>query len=132
MIDAPLTAGAMLAIVILGEMNLFSPQLRYETEPAASVGRSKPRSLSRIFYQMSNVHIPLGQWAPVISTCMVVLGSVYLLLSGENSSTRAMKLKGGLNARDQMRRRPQLQNLKLPLIRPAPAHLRSNGVVNDE
>lgn len=39
-IEVPLLGAAVLAIVILGERNFFSSQVRYQTEPIASIGRS--------------------------------------------------------------------------------------------
>ncbi len=39
--EVPLWAAAVLAIMITGERNLFSPQVHYQTEPMASIGRCK-------------------------------------------------------------------------------------------
>ncbi|KAF4975767.1 hypothetical protein FZEAL_7483 [Fusarium zealandicum] len=55
----PVFGGAGLAILIIGEINFFSPQVNYQTEPMANV----------------------GQWAPVAGTSLVMLGSLYLLLA---------------------------------------------------
>lgn len=38
-VGIPLFGGAVLAILIVGERNLFSTQVRYQTEPMASIGR---------------------------------------------------------------------------------------------
>jgi hypothetical protein len=35
----PIFGGAGLALLIMGEINFFSPQVRYQTEPLASVGK---------------------------------------------------------------------------------------------
>ncbi|OJD40342.1 uncharacterized protein BKCO1_1000515 [Diplodia corticola] len=51
--------GAVLAIIILGEMNFFSAQVRYQTEPMASI----------------------GQWAPIVGTGLAAIGSFYLLVA---------------------------------------------------
>ncbi|USW56511.1 hypothetical protein Slin15195_G098300 [Septoria linicola] len=51
--------GAVLTILILGERNLFSPEVDYQTEPLANI----------------------GQWAPIAGTGLAVLGSVYVLLA---------------------------------------------------
>ena len=40
-VEIPLYFGAVLAILVLGEMNFFSKQVRYQTEPIASIGRFK-------------------------------------------------------------------------------------------
>ncbi|RMY03390.1 hypothetical protein D0868_07490 [Hortaea werneckii] len=54
-----LFGGAVFAILVAGERNLFSSQMRYQTEPMANV----------------------GQWAPAIGTALAVLGSVWVLLA---------------------------------------------------
>ncbi|KAI6834492.1 hypothetical protein KC332_g5079 [Hortaea werneckii] len=54
-----LFGGAVFAILVAGERNLFSSQMRYKTEPMANV----------------------GQWAPAIGTALAVLGSVWVLLA---------------------------------------------------
>jgi hypothetical protein len=38
-VEVPIFGGAVLAIVILGEINFFSGQVRYQTEPIASIGK---------------------------------------------------------------------------------------------
>ncbi|XEU96074.1 hypothetical protein FSHL1_001359 [Fusarium sambucinum] len=55
----PVFGGAGLAILIVGEINFFSPQVDYQTEPMANI----------------------GQWAPVTGTAMAMIGSLYLLLA---------------------------------------------------
>ncbi|KAK3116999.1 hypothetical protein LTR53_002081 [Teratosphaeriaceae sp. CCFEE 6253] len=57
--EVPLWAAAVLAIMITGERNLFSPQLLYQTEPMASV----------------------GQWAPIIGIAFALLGALYMSLT---------------------------------------------------
>jgi hypothetical protein len=37
-IEVPVFGGAVIAILSIGEANFFSRQLRYQTEPMASVG----------------------------------------------------------------------------------------------
>jgi hypothetical protein len=37
-IEVPLFGAAVLAILVLGELNFFSEQVRYQTEPIASIG----------------------------------------------------------------------------------------------
>ncbi|THW47798.1 hypothetical protein D6C97_05031 [Aureobasidium pullulans] len=53
-IEAPLFGVAVVVILILGEINLFSPQVRYQTEPIQSI----------------------GQWAPIVGTGLAVMGSL--------------------------------------------------------
>lgn len=38
-VEAPIFGAAVVAILIMGERNFFSPQVRYQTEPIASIGR---------------------------------------------------------------------------------------------
>ena len=38
-VEIPVFSGAVLAILVIGERNLFSTQVRYQTEPIASIGR---------------------------------------------------------------------------------------------
>jgi hypothetical protein len=47
MVAVPVFGGAGVAIVIVGELNFFSPQVRYQTEPMACVGKSTPSPTSR-------------------------------------------------------------------------------------
>ncbi|KAM0355027.1 hypothetical protein ACHAPU_000877 [Fusarium lateritium] len=55
----PVFGGAGLGILIVGEINFFSPQVDYQTEPMANI----------------------GQWAPITGTAMAMIGSLYLLLA---------------------------------------------------
>lgn len=43
-IEIPLFGGAVLAILIAGEINFFSAQMMYQTEPMASIGMALPVS----------------------------------------------------------------------------------------
>ncbi|KAJ5474651.1 hypothetical protein N7475_004217 [Penicillium sp. IBT 31633x] len=61
LIEIPVFAAAVLAILIKGEMNFWSHQVRYQTEPIQSI----------------------GQWAPIVGTGLAALGSLYLLLSAD-------------------------------------------------
>ncbi|KAH7080023.1 hypothetical protein BKA63DRAFT_233358 [Paraphoma chrysanthemicola] len=56
-VEIPVFGGAVIAILGIGEANFFSRQVRYQTEPIASV----------------------GQWAPIAGTVLAALGSLYLL-----------------------------------------------------
>ena len=38
-VEIPVLYGAVLAILIIGERNFFSSQVKYQTEPIASIGR---------------------------------------------------------------------------------------------
>ncbi|KAI2695983.1 hypothetical protein DTO012A7_8046 [Penicillium roqueforti] len=61
LIEIPVFAAAVLAILVKGEMNFWSKQMRYQTEPIQSI----------------------GQWAPIVGTVLAVLGSLYMLLSAD-------------------------------------------------
>jgi hypothetical protein len=41
-VEIPIFSAAVLALLIIGERNFFSPQVRYQTEPMASIGTSSP------------------------------------------------------------------------------------------
>ncbi|KAF2433379.1 hypothetical protein EJ08DRAFT_583857 [Tothia fuscella] len=56
-IEIPVFCGAILAILAIGELNFFSRQVRYQTEPVASI----------------------GQWAPILGTAFAAIGSLYVL-----------------------------------------------------
>ncbi|KAK5724925.1 hypothetical protein LTR17_013414 [Elasticomyces elasticus] len=57
--EVPLWAAAVLGILITGERNFFSSQVRYQTEPMASV----------------------GQWAPIAGIAFALLGALYMSLT---------------------------------------------------
>lgn len=61
-IEIPLFSAAILAILIVGEINFFSTQVHWETEPIASV----------------------GQWGPIAGTIFAALGSLYVLAMTED------------------------------------------------
>ncbi|KAF9731965.1 hypothetical protein PMIN03_000083 [Paraphaeosphaeria minitans] len=56
-VEIPLFSSAIIAILVAGEINFFSHQVRWETEPIASV----------------------GQWGPIAGTVLAALGSLYVL-----------------------------------------------------
>lgn len=77
-VEISVFAAAVLAILIFGERNFFSRQLRYQTEPIASIGR-----LFRLASQLCillTFHSFQGQWAPIVGTGLAALGSLYVLL----------------------------------------------------
>ncbi|KAI0594735.1 hypothetical protein F4775DRAFT_572805 [Biscogniauxia sp. FL1348] len=68
-LEIPVFSAAVLAILIIGEQNFFSPQVSYQTEPIKSV----------------------GQWGPIIGTVLGALGSLYLLLAREQAEPEGSK-----------------------------------------
>ncbi|KAG5302465.1 hypothetical protein I7I50_03207 [Histoplasma capsulatum G186AR] len=60
-VEIPVFAAAVMGILILGEMNFFSSQVLYQTEPVASI----------------------GQWGPIVGAGLAVLGSLYLVLAAD-------------------------------------------------
>ncbi|KAI1806926.1 hypothetical protein F4811DRAFT_508718 [Daldinia bambusicola] len=58
-LEIPLLSAAVIAIIIFGEWNFFTPQVQYQTEPINSV----------------------GQWAPLVGTLLAALGSLYMLMA---------------------------------------------------
>jgi hypothetical protein len=47
-IEIPLFGGAVVAILIAGELNFFSKQLMFQTEPMASIGKSPPLYIHQV------------------------------------------------------------------------------------
>lgn len=72
-IEIPLFGGAVIAILIAGELNFFSQQLMYQTEPMASIGTSI------VFRLVASTHNPTGQWSPIAGTLLAALGSLYIV-----------------------------------------------------
>ncbi|KAK1574468.1 uncharacterized protein LY79DRAFT_367115 [Colletotrichum navitas] len=60
-VEIPVFAGAVIAIIVIGEINFSSPQMDYHTEPIGSI----------------------GQWGTILATGMAALGSLYVYLAGE-------------------------------------------------
>ncbi|OJD18333.1 hypothetical protein AJ78_01646 [Emergomyces pasteurianus Ep9510] len=60
-VEIPVLGAAVMGILILGEMNFFSRQVLYQTEPVASI----------------------GQWGPIVGAGLAVLGSLYLVLAAD-------------------------------------------------
>ncbi|KAK8112343.1 uncharacterized protein PG998_008800 [Apiospora kogelbergensis] len=56
-VQIPVFVGAVLAIMVIGEMNFWSESVNYQTEPVSSI----------------------GQWAPIVGTVLAALGSLYVL-----------------------------------------------------
>ncbi|KAF1966854.1 hypothetical protein BU23DRAFT_485343 [Bimuria novae-zelandiae CBS 107.79] len=73
LIEVPLFGGAIITILIVGEINFFSPQLRWETEPITSV----------------------GQWGPIAGTVLAALGSLYVLFMTEEENQTGSSRGGG-------------------------------------
>jgi hypothetical protein len=66
---------AVLFILILGEINFFSGQVYWQTEPMSAIGK---RPSSFILIRWLTVFVPFaGQWAPIVGTVLAVLGLLY-------------------------------------------------------
>jgi len=66
-------SAAVLAILVIGERNLFSTPVNYQTEPMANI----------------------GQWSPIAGTAFVVAGSIYVLLAeAMRDQRRRMRAQG--------------------------------------
>lgn len=72
-IEIPLFGGAVIAILVAGELNFFSKQLMYQTEPMASIGMYFSLYLVKPAYNL------VGQWSPIAGTLMAALGSLYIV-----------------------------------------------------
>ncbi|KAK1830901.1 hypothetical protein QBC39DRAFT_100959 [Podospora conica] len=66
-IEIPLFSGAVLAILIVGEINFWSDQVKFKTEPMESV----------------------GQWAPIVASALAACGSLYMLLAEDIDATNS-------------------------------------------
>ncbi|KAK7936156.1 hypothetical protein PG985_001651 [Apiospora marii] len=56
-VQIPVFVGAVLTIMVIGELNFWSESVNYQTEPVTSI----------------------GQWAPIVGTVLAALGSLYVL-----------------------------------------------------
>ena len=66
---------AVLFILVLGEMNFFSSQVHWQTEPMSAIGK---QSSSFILIRWLTVFVPFaGQWAPIVGTVLAVLGLLH-------------------------------------------------------
>ncbi|GAW14138.1 hypothetical protein ANO14919_035320 [Xylariales sp. No.14919] len=66
-IQIPLFSGIVIVLIVFGEINFWSKQVKYQTEPFTSI----------------------GQWANVVATVLVVLGSLfYVENKGGNNNTK--------------------------------------------
>lgn len=84
-IEVPLFGAAVLAILIIGEINFFSKQVRYQTEPIASIGTLCDHPFGLVPHIADNLCPVVGQWAPIAGTVLAALGSLYLLLAGKTA-----------------------------------------------
>lgn len=68
----PFLMAALVAVIVIGERNLFSSQLRYQTEPMASIGE-----LLHLFpfasLSLTDGFLFAGQWAPCTGAVLSVL-----------------------------------------------------------
>jgi hypothetical protein len=82
----PIFAAAVLAILIKGEMNFWSRQVNYQTEPIQSIGElflCLIHSTCQGADHKSLTNEYPGQWAPIVGTGLAALGSLLSLLSAE-------------------------------------------------
>ncbi|KAI8933745.1 hypothetical protein NX059_009459 [Plenodomus lindquistii] len=94
-IEIPLFGGVIITLIGVGEANFFSPQIRYDTEPMASI----------------------GQWSSIAGTVIAALGSLYLLWSNDDDSGFTEKTRQHVDERSP---RPQSNNSRRE---PSPTHL---------
>ncbi|KAL9085263.1 MAG: hypothetical protein Q9165_007697 [Trypethelium subeluteriae] len=86
-VEVPVFSGAVLAILILGESNFFSDQVKWQTEPIRSIGKwTPPVHRARL---LTNLTHYTGQWAPIVGTGLAALGSLYVLLAGNEDVVKA-------------------------------------------
>ena len=61
-VEVPVFGAAVLAILILGEMNFFTKQVRYETEPIASIGTFRLEQLLALLIFLRSMGSLGGIW----------------------------------------------------------------------
>lgn len=76
-VEIPVFVGAWLTVLIIGEINFWSPQVRYHTEPIGSIGTLKTRPC----WVTRADHLPPGQWGTILATGMAGLGALYVYLA---------------------------------------------------
>jgi hypothetical protein len=75
---------AVLFIVVLGEMNFFSIQVSWQTEPMSAIGK---QSSSFILIRWLTIFVLFaGQWASILGTMLAVVGLLYHMKYGKNKS----------------------------------------------
>ncbi|KAK7963356.1 hypothetical protein PG988_010330 [Apiospora saccharicola] len=72
-VQIPVFVGAVLAIMVIGELNFWSESVNYQTEPVTSI----------------------GQWAPIIGTVLAALGSLYVAWDMTPQQSRAAPADAG-------------------------------------
>ncbi|KAK4186397.1 hypothetical protein QBC35DRAFT_501473 [Podospora australis] len=66
-VEIPIFAAAVVALIVLGERNFWSPAVYWQTEPMANV----------------------GQWAPIVTSGFAAVGSLYMLLAKDIQESEA-------------------------------------------
>ncbi|KAI8953040.1 hypothetical protein F4801DRAFT_588644 [Xylaria longipes] len=78
-IQIPIFSGIVIVLLVIGELNFWSPQVIYQTEPFTSV----------------------GQWSNVVATSLVVFGSLFFVQSeGEINSKEDISSSRSHNTKD--------------------------------
>ena len=84
-VEVPVFGGAVLALIVVGEKNFLSKQLKYQTEPMENIGkhptcRCVRLGIARDTWANRRLLSP-GQWAPIIASGFAACGSLYMLLA---------------------------------------------------
>lgn len=79
-VEIPVFGAAVLAILIIGEWNFWSPEVSYQTEPIKAIGKPPFSLVSHSLLTNS-----AGQWAPIAGTALAVIGSIYILATTRGS-----------------------------------------------
>lgn len=77
-VEVPVFGGAWLAVLVIGEINFWSPQVKYHTEPISSIGEQS------LYLFLILRLTPSGQWGTILGTGMAGLGSLYVWLADSN------------------------------------------------
>lgn len=79
--QVPVFGAAAFAVLVLGERNMFSRQVRYQTEPVANIGMSLFSHILLVTAESNQLIRPLGQWAPIVATVLGLMYSLYFLFA---------------------------------------------------
>ncbi|KAK2016793.1 hypothetical protein LZ32DRAFT_577925 [Colletotrichum eremochloae] len=82
-VEIPVFAGAVVAIIVIGEINFSGPQMDYHTEPIGSI----------------------GQWGTILATGMAALGSLYIYLAGQVVTSTGEMVPGEPNSPNHLTRK---------------------------
>jgi hypothetical protein len=79
----------ILAIVVLGELNFWSKQMRYGVEPMTAIGRCYVR-YPLLESRPDNLPSLQGQWGPIAGAVLAVLGPLFTMMSSNDDDASSL------------------------------------------